>query len=121
MKTPAKLEKERAAAAYEDMKQAGVPEYRVFVAPRGTTDWAPVGTVTVPRSESVSQSIFGNELALTSAAIQAYPGLGEELDYGYALAVFPDDPVRPASREDSARSTNPILSFVKDLTNPLAT
>ena len=76
--------------------------------------------MTVPRSESVSQSIYGNQEALVSAATAAYPGLkSQELEFGYNLAVFPDEPVKAAVAEDAARSTNPFFKFAKDLTNPL--
>jgi len=69
-KSAAKIEKERAASAYDAAKASGVPEYRVFVREAGG-DWLPVGCVTVPRSESVDQSIFGNEAALVDAVGQA--------------------------------------------------
>lgn len=119
-KTAAKLEKERAASAYDAAKASGIPEYRVYVKVKGNEDWAPVGCVTVPRSESVSQSIYGNQEALVSAATAAYPGLkSQELEFGYNLAVFPDEPVKAAVAEDAARSTNPFFKFAKDLTNPL--
>ena len=68
-KTAAKVEKERAASAYDAAKASGVPEYRVYVKPGGTEDWAPVGCVTVPRSESVPQSIYGNLESLKSATL----------------------------------------------------
>ena len=117
-KTAAKVEKERAASAYDAAKASGVPEYRVYVTPTGTDQWTPIGCVTVPRTESVSQSIFGNEESLLQVARQA--GVkGEELDYGYNCAIFPDDPVTPADRAEALRSTNPFQRFAKDLTNPL--
>ena len=117
-KTAAKVEKERAASAYDAAKASGVPEYRVYVTPTGTEQWTPIGCVTVPRTESVSQSIFGNEESLLQVARQA--GVkGEELDYGYNRAIFPDDPVTPADRAEALRSTNPLQRFAKDLTNPL--
>jgi len=117
----AKAEKERAAAAYDAAKEAGIPEYRVYVAPEGTEDWAPLGVVTVPRSESVDQAIYGNAEALTTAAIKEYPKLAsvDSLRWGYNLAVFPDDPVRPAKFDDAMNSTNPFLKWAKDLTNPM--
>ena len=99
-------------------KASGVPEYRVYVTPTGTEQWTPIGCVTVPRTESVSQSIFGNEESLLQVARQA--GVkGDELDYGYNRAIFPDDPVTPADRAEALRSTNPLQRFAKDLTNPL--
>ena len=122
VKSPAKVERERAAGAYEAAKKSGIPEYRVYVKPGGTEDWAPVGYVTVPRSESVPQSIYGNLESLKSATLAAYPGLKEEqdnLDFGYNLAVFPDDPVKLAKPEEAAATTNPFLKFAKDLTNPM--
>ena len=80
-----------------------------------------MGCVTVPRSESVPQSIYGNLESLTSATLAAYPNLKEEdnLDFGYNLAVFPDDPVKLAKPEEAAATTNPFLKFAKDLTNPM--
>ena len=116
-KTAAKVEKERAASAYDAAKASGVPEYRVYVTPTGTEQWTPIGCVTVPRTESVSQSIFGNEASLLEVARQA--GVKGDLDYGYNRAIFPDDPVTPADRAEALRSTNPLQRFAKDLTNPL--
>ena len=116
-KTAAKVEKERAASAYDAAKASGVPEYRVYVTPTGTEQWTPIGCVTVPRTESVSQSIFGNEESLLQVARQA--GVKGDLDYGYNRAIFPDDPVTPADRAEALRSTNPLQRFAKDLTNPL--
>ena len=111
-----KVEKERAASAYDAAKASGVPEYRVYVTPTGTEQWTPIGCVAVPRTESVSQSIFGNEESLLQVARQA--GVKGDLDYGYNRAIFPDDPVTPADRAE-LRSTNPLQRFAKDLTNPL--
>lgn len=120
-KSAAKVEKERASDAYDAAKATGVPEYRVFVRESGTEEWAPIGCVTVPRSESIAQSIFGNRDALEKASTDAYAGLrdGKSLDFGYNLACFPDEPVKLAEAEDAARTTNPFLKFAKDLTNPL--
>lgn len=113
-KSAAKVEKERAAQAYEDAKAAGIPEYRVFV--KGT-EWKPVGCITVPRSESVDQAIFGNLDALNTAAVKVDPSLKDsDLAYGYNLACFPDDPVREAR---PPADSNPFSKWVKDLTNPL--
>ena len=66
-----RLHKERAASAYDAAKASGIPEYRVYVTPTGTENWTPIGCVTVPRTESVSQSIFGNEESLLQVARQA--------------------------------------------------
>ena len=59
--------------------------------------------------------------SLKSATLAAYPNLKEEdnLDFGYNLAVFPDDPVKLAKPEEAAATTNPFLKFAKDLTNPM--
>ena len=68
------------------------------------------------------QAAQGNLESLKSATLAAYPGLKEEqdnLDFGYNLAVFPDDPVKLAKPEEAAATTNPFLKFAKDLTNPM--
>ena len=123
-KSATKIERERASAAYEEAKASGVPDYRVYVAAGGSEDWAPVGCVTVPRTEKVEQSIYGNLDSLKSAVFSAYPGLKAEEDtlrFGYNLAVFPDDPVKLAKPEVAAETTNPFKKFAKDLTNPMNT
>ena len=51
-KTAAKVEKERAANAYDAAKASGVPEYRVYVTPTGTENWTPIGCVTDVRHSS---------------------------------------------------------------------
>lgn len=124
-KSAGKQEKERAAAAYDAAKASGVPEYRVYVKPKDTPDgWLAVGCVTVPRAEPVDRAIFANLEALQNAAFRAHPQLRsyaneDALDYGYNLAVFPDDPVRLAKQPQS--STNPVAGWIKDLTNPVNT
>lgn len=118
-KSEKKIEKERAAQAYDDAKAKGIPEYRVFVKDEKTS-WLPVGKVTVPRTEPVEQAIFGNGEALERAARGAYRQLGDDLEYGYNLAVFPDDPVRAADPQKvNANSNNPLTKWIKDLTSPI--
>jgi len=118
-----------AAERYANAKEAGIPEYRVFARPSGADDdaWLPVGCVTVPRSESPNQAIFGNLAALHEAALAAYPFLKDALaapgglEMGYNLAVFPDEPVRRADPAQAQQSTNPLSKWIKDLTNPINT
>merc|ERR1719181_585859 len=125
-KSATKIEKERAASAYEAAKSKGIPEYRIHVKPaRDSGDnWIPVGCVTVPRSESVAQAIFANLDPLKNAAFATDPQLrkvfdDEGFEYGYNLAVFPDDPVRLADPADAQKTTNPFSKWVKDLTSPV--
>ncbi|KAJ1458417.1 hypothetical protein M885DRAFT_512829 [Pelagophyceae sp. CCMP2097] len=123
-KSSAKIEKERAAAAYEAAKSKGIPEYRVHVKPTGSDKWMPVGCLTIPRSESVAQAIFANLEPLKNAAFAADPTLrktfeNQGFDYGYNLAIFKDDPVRIADPADAQATTNPFAKWVKDLTSPV--
>ena len=126
--TPARLEKERAAAAYDEAKSKGIPEYRVYARSPGTEAWLPVGCVTVPRAETAHQAIFGNLEALTEAAVSAYPMLrkdriesgGQGLEYGFNLAVFPDEPVTKAI-PTKAQASNPVAKWINDITSPLNT
>lgn len=118
-KSAKKIEKERAAVAYDEAKAKGIPEYRVYVKDEKTS-WLPIGKVTVPRTEPVEQAIFGNGEALESAARGSYAQLGEDLEYGYNLAVFPDDPVRLADPQKViANNNNPLTKWIKDLTSPI--
>lgn len=124
-KSQSRVEKERAAAAYDAAKAAGTPEYRVYVKAEGTESWLPVGCITVPRSEPVEQAIFGNVEALKKSALATYPQLRSlvdkdgDLEYGYNLAVFPDDPVRLAQPQAVAQTGNPFTKWIKDLTSPV--
>lgn len=124
-KSQSRVEKERAAAAYDAAKAAGTPEYRVYVKLEGTESWLPVGCMTVPRSESVEQAIFGNVDALKKSALATHPQLRSladkdgSLEYGYNLAVFPDDPIRLAQPQAAAQTGNPFTKWIKDMTSPI--
>ncbi|CAM9859055.1 unnamed protein product [Discosporangium mesarthrocarpum] len=110
-----------AGSAYDDMAAAGIPEYNIFIKPKGTDDYLPCGVMTVPRSTQVSQAVFEQEENLKKAAFKLYDKLQEteEFEYGYNLKMYPDDPVTPLEKRPP--TTNPIASFFEGLMSPVNT
>ena len=60
-------------------------------------DWLPVGSVACPRSRKPEEVIYETEAALKQGLFRLYPKMKDEadnLEYGFRLKKFPDDPVR---------------------------
>jgi len=122
--------RDKAGAAFDELKASGAPEYMVLVrtVPEGgeASNWYPVGGIAVPRSSSedmaLSLAIFNNEDDLLKGAFRSYPFLKKSTDkfeYGYRLKEFEDDPVKLATKEKSEEASNPITQWFNALDNPL--
>ncbi|CAN0036134.1 unnamed protein product, partial [Laminaria digitata] len=97
-KSQKRVQKDSASKAYDDMAAAGIPEYNIFIKPKGTEDYLPAGVMAVPRSQQVSEAVFEQEENLKNAAFTFYDKLKafDEFEYGYTLKkMFPDDPTYP--------------------------
>ena len=114
--------RDKAGAAFDELKASGAPEYMVLVrtVPEGgeASNWYPVGGIAVPRSSSedmaLSLAIFNNEDDLLKGAFRSYPFLKKSTDkfeYGYRLKEFEDDPVKLATKEKSEEASNPITQW----------
>lgn len=120
-KSQKRVQKDSASKAYDDMAAAGIPEYNIFIKPKGTEDYLPAGVMAVPRSQQVSEAVFEQEENLKNAAFTFYDKLKafDEFEYGYTLKMFPDDPITPI--EKRAPSTNPVANFFSGLLSPVNT
>jgi Family of unknown function (DUF6523) len=113
--------KKRATAAqrYDEMKGQGV-EYEVFLRPVGQTQWVPLGGgFMVPRSDQIDRAIYANEADLRQAALRRIPGLKKnranlELEYGYRLKEYKDEPIQLAVRPVEP-PPNPIQAVVANV------
>jgi len=93
--------KQRAGAAkkYEQMKSEGTPDYEAYIRIRGKKQWYPVGVIAVKRSGQIDRAIFDSQDALLQGAFRLYPVLKKnqnQLEYGYRLKEFKDDPIQLA-------------------------
>lgn len=105
---------------------SGVPEYAVFARTFGSDEksWLQVGTIACPRTEKPDKVILGNEGALITGLLKAFPKMkGQEgnLEYGYRLKKFTDDPVRLVMRQSPVTEGNAVLKWFASLTNPINT
>uniref|UniRef100_A0A0G4IC94 Uncharacterized protein n=1 Tax=Chromera velia CCMP2878 TaxID=1169474 RepID=A0A0G4IC94_9ALVE len=122
-------EEEKFGSAYDRLEAQGVPTYAVWARPRNTTGeaWIPAGVMAVPRNMRVDDLIFQNELQLKQGIVRLYPKLSgqtADLEYGYNLKIYPDEPVKVAKRRMFASDENegnPFASWIQQLTNPLNT
>jgi uncharacterized iron-regulated membrane protein len=102
-KPPSKGAKQRAEAAqrYDKYKTAQMPEYEVYIRIQDKKNWFPVGAIAVKRSSQINAAIFANEAELLKGAFHAFPVLKKNqgnLEYGYRLKEFKDDPIELADR-----------------------
>lgn len=131
-KNPSEGTKRRQAASerYDQMASAGMPEYTVWMRLRegGTADgeempWLPVGAISVPRSSQVSDALFEAEEDLMQGAIRLYPKLQNEprenIQFGYQLRQFDDEPIRIAERSPKAGFQSMLANIFRKLQNPL--
>lgn len=96
-----KRSKERATAAkyYEKMKTDGTPDFEIYIRIQGKKQWYPVGVVAVKRSSQINQAIFDSQKELLQGAFRLYPVLRKnqhQLEYGYRLKEFKDEPIQLA-------------------------
>lgn len=125
-KTQGQIRREKAAAKYDEMKAAGMPEYSIWVRLRGEEDqtWYPVGCIAVPRSSHISEAIYANEEELLKSLYRLSPRLRKfdpktEFQYGYQLREFPDEEIRVAEQRRSESPINLLQTWIGKLTNPL--
>lgn len=119
-KQTAKKNKAKRAAAsqkYNEMKQSGLPEFNIYVRIKGQKQWLPAGSMSVNRSSLISQAIFQEEEQLLKGACRLFPKLRKqqnELEYGYRLKEFNDEPITVAVRP-TATPGNLIQSAIANV------
>ena len=129
-KSTASVQRDKAAADFDALKNSGSPEYMVLIreVPDGgePSKWYPVGGIAVPRSSSedvaLSMAIFQNEDDLLKGAYRSFPFLKQstaKFEYGFRLKEFEDDPVKIADKDASEPATNPLVNWFQQLDSPL--
>ena len=104
---PSKRSTQRAKASqqYDQMKADGLPEFEVYIRIQGKKNWYPVGVIAVKRSSQIHQAIFANQDDLLQGAFRIYPVLKknqQQLEYGYRLKEYKDEPIQLAVKPQSA-------------------
>lgn len=92
-------ERQKAASQLDKMRADGTPEFEVYARIQGKKQWYPIGVVAVQRSSQISRAIYDSEEQLMQGAVRLYPVLRKyqgELDYGYRLKEFKDEPIELA-------------------------
>lgn len=92
-------QRQQAAKEYESLTSQGTPDYEVYIRIQGKKQWYPVGAIAVKRSNQINRAIFGSQDDLLQGAFRLYPVLRKnqhQLEYGYRLKEFKDDPIQLA-------------------------
>lgn len=117
-------ERTKAAKEYEKMKADGTPDFEIYIRIQGKNNWYPVGGIAVKRSNQINQAIFGSQDELLKGAFRLYPILRKhqnQLEYGYRLKEFKDEPIQLAVPPQS-KSNNGLqmaITQVKDRVSSL--
>lgn len=114
---------ERAVAAqqYEQMKTDGTPDFEVYIRIQDKKTWYPVGVIAVKRSSQIDRAIFDSQQDLLQGAFRLYPILRKhqhQLEYGYRLKEFKDDPIQLAV-PSQAQAGGGLFAQVKDRVSSL--
>lgn len=117
------VERNKAAKEYEKMKSDGTPDYEIYIRVQGQKNWYPVGVVAVKSSNQINQAIFGSQEELLQGAFRLFPRLRKhqnQLEYGYRLKEFKDEPIQvavpPQSRSNGFQTA---LSSLKNRVSSL--
>ncbi len=106
-----KAKRATASRKYDQMKSSGLPEFNIYVRIQGQENWLPAGSMTVNRSNLINQALFEQEEELLKSVFRLFPKLRKhqnQLEYGYRLKEFKDEPIVAATRPKA--TTNLIQS-----------
>jgi hypothetical protein len=98
-------ERTKAAKQLDTMRADGVPEFEIYVRVRDKKPWYPVGAIAVKRSSRINDAIYANQEELLQGAFRLYPVLRKNqsnLEYGYRLKEFKDEPIQLAEPPKAA-------------------
>lgn len=100
-------ERDKASKQYDKMKSDGTPDFEVYIRIQNKNNWYPVGVIAVKRSSQINQAIFDSQAELLQGAFRLYPVLRKhqsQLEYGYRLKAFKDEPIQIATPSQSQAS-----------------
>lgn len=117
-------ERARAAKQYERMKADGTPDFEIYIRIQGKTNWYPVGAIAVQRSSQIDRAIFDSQEELLKGAFRLFPILRKnqhQLEYGYRLKEFKDEPIQLAVPPQSSDNNGlqAAIAQVKDRVSSL--
>ena len=104
------------------MKADGLPEFNIFVRIKDKKNWFPIGSLAVNRSNQISRAIFQQEAELLQGAFRLFPILRKSqnnLEYGYRLKDYPDEPIQVAVRPAPGQS-NPFQDLLEQAKTTIA-
>eukprot|EP00565_Helicotheca_tamesis_P006164 CAMPEP_0185723784 /NCGR_PEP_ID=MMETSP1171-20130828/509_1 /TAXON_ID=374046 /ORGANISM="Helicotheca tamensis, Strain CCMP826" /LENGTH=148 /DNA_ID=CAMNT_0028391537 /DNA_START=205 /DNA_END=651 /DNA_ORIENTATION=+ len=122
-KSDGQKDRETKSNKYDEIAATGGQEYNIYVRKFGSDDqsWFPCGAIAVPRGAQVSDAIFANEDGIKAGIVRTYPKLkGEEMEmeFGFNLKVYPDDPVEVASK--TGKSAGPSIgNWISNVLSPV--
>ena len=96
-----------AVKRYDKLKADGIPDFEVYIRIQGKKAWYPVGSIAVKRSDQINQAIFNSQDNLLQGAFRLFPVLrkhANQLEYGYRLKEFKDEPIQLAVAPQSSGS-----------------
>jgi hypothetical protein len=117
-------ERTKAAKQYDKMKADGTPDFEIYIRIQGKKNWYPVGAIAVKRSSQINQAIFGSQDELLQGAFRLYPILRKhqnQLEYGYRLKEFKDEPIQLAvpPQSNGNNGLQRVITQVKDSVSSL--
>lgn len=117
-------ERAKAAKQYDKMKADGTPDFEIYIRIQGKKNWYPVGAIAVKRSSQINQAIFGSQDELLQGAFRLYPILRKhqnQLEYGYRLKEFKDEPIQLAvpPQSNGNNGLQRVITQVKDSVSSL--
>jgi hypothetical protein len=107
----------KAAKQYDQMKADGTPDFEIYIRIQGKKNWYPVGAIAVKRSNQIDRAIFDSQKELVQGAVRLYPILRKhqhQLEYGYRLKEFKDEPIQVAVSQSKSSSNGSGLPNVID-------
>ena len=114
-------ERNKAASQLDEMRAKGTPEFEVYARIQGKKQWYPIGVVAVQRSSQINRAIYDSEEQLLKGAVRLYPVLRKyqgQLDYGYRLKEFKDEPIQVAEPPKSVTAvTDGVQNAIGKLTS----
>jgi hypothetical protein len=114
-----KVKRTAASQQFNEMKKSGLPEFNIYVRIKGQKQWLPAGSMTVNRSSLINDALFQEEEELLKGVFRLFPKLRKhqnELEYGYRLKEFKDEPITLATRPQSTTGSaiQSAIANVKD-------
>lgn len=108
-----------AVKRYDKLKAEGIPDFEIYIRIQGKKAWYPVGSIAVKRSDQINRAIFDSQDNLLQGAFRLFPVLRKhqtQLEYGYRLKEFKDEPIQlaVAPPSKSTAKLQGLLSQVKD-------